>query len=159
MSDMERTLVILKPDAVQRRLTGRILTRFEERGLQVVGLKMMRISEELARRNYSVHEGKDFYEPLIRFVTSGPVVVLVLQGVNVVEIVRRMMGKTFGSQSEPGTIRGDFGVSNRFNLVHGSDSAETARREIALFFRPEELCEWEPTDLRWVYDLSGKGIV
>jgi len=159
MSAMERTLVILKPDAVQRRLIGRIVARFEEKGLHVFGLKMMRISEELARRNYAVHEGKEFYEPLIRFMTSGPVVILALQGMSVVEIVRRMMGKTFGSQSEPGTIRGDFGVSNRFNLIHGSDSAETARREIALFFRPDELCEWEPTDLRWVYDLSGKTIV
>jgi nucleoside-diphosphate kinase len=159
MAGMERTLVILKPDAVQRRLIGRIVTRFEEKGLQIVGLKMMRISEELARRNYGVHEGKDFYKPLIRFMTSGPVVVLTLQGVNVVEIIRRMMGKTFGSQSEPGTLRGDFGVSNRFNLVHGSDSPETARREIELFFAPGELSEWEPTDLKWVYDLSGKAVV
>ena len=156
---MERTLVILKPDSVQRRLAGRILARFEEKGLQVVGLKMMRISEGLARKNYGVHEGKDFYEPLIRFMTSGPVVAVVLQGMNAVEIARRMMGKTFGSQSEPGTIRGDFGVSNRFNLIHGSDSPETAQREIGLFFAANELCEWSPADQGWVYDLSGGKVV
>ena len=156
---MERTLVILKPDSVQRRLAGRILARFEEKGLQVVGLKMMRIPEGLARKNYGAHEGKDFYEPLIRFMTSGPVVAVVLEGMNAVEIVRRMMGKTFGSQSEPGTIRGDFGVSNRFNLIHGSDSPETAQREIGLFFAANEVCEWPPADQGWVYDLSGGKIV
>jgi nucleoside-diphosphate kinase len=156
---MDRTLVILKPDAVQRRLAGRIVARFEEKGLHLVGLKMMRISEPLARKNYGIHEGKEFYEPLIKFMTSGPVVAMVLEGKDVVEIVRRMMGKTFGSQSDSGTIRGDFGVSNRFNLVHGSDSLDTAQREIALFFGPGELCDWKPADLGWVYDLSGKTIV
>ncbi len=156
---MERTLVILKPDAVQRRLVGRILARFEERGLQIVGLKMLRLSEEMARRNYAQYADKDFFEPLVRFMASGPVVALVVQGKGAVDIVRRMLGKTFGSQAEPGTVRGDFGLSNRFNLVHGSDSPETARAEIGAFFKPEELCEWTPADLGWVYDMSGPSVV
>jgi len=152
---MEDTLVILKPDAVQRRLIGKIVARFEEKGLQLVGMKLMEIPEELARENYGIHEGKDFYEPLIRFMTSGPVVAMVLRGKQAIEIVRRMLGATFGSNAEPGTIRGDFGVSNRFNLVHGSDSPESATREIALFFSPEEITDSEPVDLPWVYDMSG----
>ena len=158
-SAMERTLVILKPDAVQRRLIGRVVARIEQKGLHIVGMKMMRISEKMARQNYREHKGKEFYEPLVRFMTSGPVVVLAVQGVKAVEVVRRMMGKTFGSQSDPGTIRGDFGMSNRFNLVHGSDSVETAKREIALFFLEKELHRWSPTDAGWVYDTSGRKMV
>ncbi|MEW6358918.1 MAG: nucleoside-diphosphate kinase [Planctomycetota bacterium] len=153
---MENTLVILKPDAVQRRLIGKIISRFEEKGLQIVGMKLMRISEALARKNYGIHEGKDFYKPLIKFMTSGPVVAVVVRGKVAVGIVRKMLGATFGCTADPGTIRGDFGVSNRFNLVHGSDSPESAEREIALFFTKDELVNYEPTDLSWVYDLSGK---
>ena len=152
---MESTLVILKPDAVQRRLIGKIISRFEEKGLQIVGMKLMRISKELARKNYAIHEGKEFYEPLIRFMTSAPVVAMVVRGKGAIEIVRRMLGATFGSTAEPGTLRGDLGLSNRFNLVHASDSAETAERELALFFSEGEILEYQPTDLAWVYDLSG----
>jgi nucleoside-diphosphate kinase len=123
---METTLIILKPDAVQRGLMGRIMTRFEEKGLQVVGAKMMLISPELAQKHYAAHEGKPFYEGLVRFMTSSPVLVLGLRGIGAITICRSMMGATFGSKADPGTIRGDFGVSNSFNLIHGSDSPEAA---------------------------------
>lgn len=152
---MERTLIILKPDAVQRRLTGKVIQRFEDKGFKIVGLKMMRISDGLARRHYAPHEGKDFYEPLVVFMTSAPVVVLLLEGKNAIEIARRMMGKTFGSEADPGTIRGDFGLSNRFNLIHGSDSPEAAERETELFFAPEDIMDYDGADAPWVYDLAG----
>ncbi|MBM4031749.1 MAG: nucleoside-diphosphate kinase [Planctomycetes bacterium] len=154
---MERTLVLIKPDAVQRRLVGAVLARFEAKGLQLVAMKLMKISEELARRHYAPHEGKPFHEPLIRFMTGGPTVAAVLEGKNAVKVVRRMMGATFGPDAEPGTLRGDLAVSNRFNLVHGSDSPETAEREIALFFDPAELIEWWPDDMEQVYDFSEGG--
>ena len=154
---MEHTLVLIKPDAVHRRLVGRILTRFEHKGLCIVALKMLQIDEQLARRHYAAHEGKPFYEPLIRFVTSGPTVAAVLEGTRAIEVVRRMMGATFGPDAEPGTIRGDFAVSNRFNLVHGSDSPESAAAEIALFFDPSELIDWQPDDIEQIYDFSEGG--
>ena len=154
---MERTLVLIKPDAVQRRLVGRILARFERKGLQIVGLKILQIGEALARRHYAAHEGKPFYEPLIRFLTSGPTVALVLEGKRAVEVVRTMMGPTFGPDAPPGTIRGDFAVSNRFNLVHGSDSPESAEAEIVLFFEPSDLVEWRPDDIANLYDFSEGG--
>ena len=152
---MERTLIILKPDAVQRRLLGRIVSRFEDKGFKIAGLKMMRISESLARQHYKPHEGKDFYEPLVRFMTSAPVVVMLLEGKNAVEISRRMMGSTFGSDAAPGTIRGDLGLSNRFNLIHGSDSPEAAERETRLFFADQDAMHYEAADTEWVYDMSG----
>ena len=151
---MQRTLVMLKPDAMHRGLVGRILSRFEAKGLKIVALKLGRIDRPTAERHYAAHRGKDFYEPLIRFVTSGPTVFLVLEGKGAVAIVRKMLGATASADAEPGTIRGDFGVSNRFNLVHGSDSPETADREIALFFRPEELIPWDPATWPWTYDFS-----
>jgi nucleoside-diphosphate kinase len=151
---MERTLIILKPDAVQRGLCGRILTRFEEKGLQMVGLKLMRISQQLAETHYESHKGKGFYPGLVKFMTSSPVIVLALEGKNAIAIARKMMGATFGSNAEPGTIRGDFGVSNSFNLIHGSDSPEAAQRELGLFFKPDELTPWQPASQAWVYDLS-----
>ncbi|WP_428939566.1 nucleoside-diphosphate kinase [Fontivita pretiosa] len=151
---MERTLIILKPDAVQRGLCGQIIARFERKGLQIVGMKMMKISTQLAETHYEPHRGKPFYPGLVKFMTSSPVIVLVLQGKDAINIARKMMGATFGSKAEPGTIRGDFGVSNSFNLIHGSDSPESAARELALFFRPEELCDWTPASLGWVYDMS-----
>ncbi len=154
---MERTLVLIKPDAVHRRLVGRIIARFEHKGLKLVGLKMLRIDEPLARRHYATHEGKPFYEPLVRFITSGPTVALVLEGKRAIEVVRKTMGATFGPDAQPGTIRGDLAISNRFNLVHGSDSPQTAEAEIALFFRPNELLEWEPADIEMVYDFSEGG--
>jgi nucleoside-diphosphate kinase len=151
---MERTLVVVKPDGVQRRLIGRIIARFEQKGLKIAGLKMMQMSKNLAERQYAVHKGKKFYGSLIKFITSSPVVVLALEGKGAIAIVRRMMGKTFGSDAEPGTIRGDFAVSNSFNLVHGSDGPETAQAELALFFRPEELMEYDAADREWIYDWS-----
>ncbi|MCF6156980.1 MAG: nucleoside-diphosphate kinase [wastewater metagenome] len=156
---MEKTLVILKPDAVQRRLLGKIISRFEEKGFQIVGLKMMQISESLARKHYASHEGKDFFEPLIRYTTSAPVIVMVLKGKNSIEIIRKMMGATFGSKAEPGTIRGDYAVSNRFNLIHGSDSPASAEKEIGIFFKEEEVFEYNPIDIPWVYDTSHGDIV
>lgn len=156
---MQNTLVILKPDAIQRRLIGKIITRFEEKGLQIIGLKLMRMTEELARRNYVQHKGRDFYEPLVKFMTSSPVIVLVLRGKEVIETARKMAGFTFGTKAEPGTIRGDYAISNRFNLIHVSDSLETAEREISIFFKKEELLEYENVDTPWVYDLSQGTVV
>src|SRR5436190_5630794 len=151
---MERTLIILKPDAVQRGLSGEILTRFEKKGLQAVGMKFMKIPQQLAETHYEPHKGKPFYPGLVKFMTSSPVVVLALQGKDSIAIARKMMGATFGSKAEPGTIRGDFGVSNSFNLIQGSDSPESAARELKLFFKPEELIDWTPAGQGWVYDLS-----
>jgi nucleoside-diphosphate kinase len=154
---MERTLIILKPDAVQRGLCGEIVTRFERKGLQIVGMKLMRISSALAETHYEPHRGKPFYAGLVKFMTSSPVVVLALAGKDAIAISRKLMGATFGSKAEPGTIRGDFGVSNSYNLIHGSDSVESAVRELGLFFKPEELLEWSPAIREWVYDMS-KGV-
>jgi nucleoside-diphosphate kinase len=151
---MERTLIILKPDAVQRGLCGRIIERFESKGLQIVGMKMMRISRELAETHYAAHKGKAFYDGLLKFMTSSPVVVMAVAGKDAIAIARKMMGATFGSKAEAGTIRGDFGVSNAFNLIHGSDSAEAAERELGLFFKGGELVEWTPLIQGWVYDMS-----
>lgn len=156
---MQRTLVIIKPDAVQRRLIGKIISRFEEKGFAIIGLKLMVISEALARKNYSIHKGKDFYEKLIEFMTSGPVVVLVLRGKNVIEVTRKLIGSTFGHEAAPGTIRGDYAISDRFNLIHGTDSVESAEKEISLFFEKENLMEYEQTDLKWIYDMSGEDII
>lgn len=152
---METTLIILKPDAVQRGLMGRIITRFEDKGLQVVGCKLMQISHELAAQHYKDHASKPFYPGLVRFMTGSPVLVLALRGVGAIAICRNMMGATFGSKAAPGTIRGDFGVSNSFNLIHGSDGPEAAARELSLFFNPGEVLEYPRTIEPWVYDLSG----
>ena len=151
---MERTLIILKPDAVQRGLSGEIITRFEKKGLQIVGMKVMRIAQQLAETHYEPHKGKPFYPGLVKFMTSSPVVVLALAGKDAIAISRKMMGATFGSKAEPGTIRGDYGVSNSFNLIHGSDSPESAQRELGLFFKQGELLDWTPAIQGWVYDLS-----
>ncbi|HTW94091.1 MAG TPA: nucleoside-diphosphate kinase [Tepidisphaeraceae bacterium] len=151
---MERTLIILKPDAVQRHLCGEILARFERKGLQIVAMKFMRIPRQTAETHYQPHKGKPFYDGLVNFMTSSPVIVLALSGKDAIAISRKLMGATFGSKAEPGTIRGDFGVSNSFNLIHGSDSAESAQRELNLFFKPEEIIDWTPTIQPWVYDLS-----
>ena len=148
---MERSLIIVKPDAVQRRLVGRILQRFEDKGLAVIAMKLMRISSELAERQYATHNGKPFYAGLIEYMTSGPVVAMVVQGTRCIEIARALMGKTFGFEAAPGTIRGDFGASRTHNLVHGSDSPESAAREIALFFAEDELLDYTPVDLEWVF--------
>ncbi|MBX3316551.1 MAG: nucleoside-diphosphate kinase [Phycisphaeraceae bacterium] len=154
---METTLIILKPDAVQRGLMGRIISRFEEKGLQIVGCKLMRISQELAATHYEAHKTKPFYPGLVRFMTSSPVLVMAVRGIGAITICRNMMGATFGSKAAPGTIRGDFGVSNSYNLIHGSDSPEAAERELGLFFRAGEVIEIDRAVEQWVYDFgSGK---
>ncbi len=152
---MEKTLIILKPDALQRGLAGRIITRFEEKGFTLLGLKAMQVSKALAEKHYAVHKGKPFYDRLIQYITSSPVVVMVLQAVGGIAVARKMMGATFGSKAEPGTIRGDFGLSNSFNLIHGSDSPEAAEFEIGLYFKPDELLKPDRAIEKWVYDVSG----
>lgn len=151
---MERTLIIFKPDAVQRGMCGEILTRFERKGLQIVGLKFMKISPSLAETHYEAHKARPFYPGLVKFMTSSPVVVIALEGKDAIAVARKMMGATFGSKAEPGTIRGDLGISNSFNLIHGSDSPEAAARELSLFFKPDELIAWQPASQGWVYDMS-----
>ena len=151
---METTLIILKPDAVQRGLMGRIIARFEDKGLQVVGAKFMQLSQELAATHYQDHQGKPFYDGLVSFMTSSPVLVLALRGCGAITICRSMMGATFGSKADPGTSRGDFGVSNSFNLILGSDSPEAAERELGLFFNEGDVLCWDRASEGWIYDLS-----
>jgi nucleoside-diphosphate kinase len=146
----ERTLVLFKPDAVQRRLAGRLLARIEDKGLKVVGMKMLRVTPELSRQHYAEHVDKPFYPLLEEFITSGPVIALVAEGPSAISVVRTMMGPTNGRDAAPGTIRGDFGVSRQMNLMHGSDGPEAAQKEIAVYFRPEELIDYEPTLGGWI---------
>ena len=151
---MERTLIVLKPDAVQRQLVGQIVGRFERKGLKIVGMKLLSVSRDLGRRMYSVHEGKSFYEALVEFITASPVVAMVLEGAEAIGICRALMGPTYGPDAPGGTIRGDFGMSRRYNLIHGSDSPEAAAREIPLFFAPGELVAYELDADRWIYARS-----
>lgn len=153
-TSMERTLVIIKPDAVQRGLIGEVVGRLECKGLKLVALKMLQVSEAQARALYRVHEGNRFYEPLLRFIRSAPVVVAALEGKGACAVVRRVVGATNSAEAEPGSIRGDLGVSHRFNLVHASDAPETAREELALFFQPEEFLTYERALEGWFYDYS-----
>ncbi len=147
---VERTFALLKPDAIQRGLAGTILARFERRGLKIIGLKMMRVSRRLAESYYAEHKGKPFYEPLMGYITSGPVVAMVLEGDGAVAIVRKMMGTTNSAEADPGTIRGDFVLTIGRNIIHGSDSLESAKREIGFFFKPEELHEYSRIDEAWI---------
>ena len=149
---MERTLVILKPDAVQRGLIGAILTRLEQRGLRFAALKLMQLTPELAARHYAAHTGKPFYLGLVQFITSGPVVVAVVEGTGAIQVVRDTMGKTSPAQSGPGTIRGDLGLEIGRNLIHGSDSPEAAVSEIPLFFSEEEILEYERAIDGWIFE-------
>jgi len=149
---LERTLVLLKPDAVQRGLIGRILARFEEKGLRIVGLKLRKFAPALVKEHYEEHEARPFYKSLVSFMTSGPAVGVVLEGKDAVAVTRRLMGETDGATSPPGTIRGDFGMSKSNNLVHGSDSVPSAKRELALFFpERDEVVSWMPVSAAWVY--------
>jgi nucleoside-diphosphate kinase len=147
---MERTFIIFKPDCVQRRLVGRILKRFEDKGLNLVAMKMLQITPDLAKQHYAEHVQKGWYPTLEAFITGGPVVAAVLEGLEAIQVVRDMLGATSGLKATPGTIRGDFSSSRQMNLVHGSDGPEAAAREIALYFKPNELCESQPTIAKWL---------
>ena len=147
---MERTLVLLKPDCVQRRLMGRVLSRFEEKGLNVVGMKLMRVTPELAKRHYAEHVHKAWYPNLETFITGGPIVAAIVEGPEVIRVVREMVGATNGLKAAPGTIRGDYSSSQQMNLVHASDGPDAARREMEIFFRADEICSYEPTIQAWL---------
>ncbi|MCC7421825.1 MAG: nucleoside-diphosphate kinase [Planctomycetaceae bacterium] len=140
---LERTLVLVKPDGVQRRLVGEIVGRLEKRGLRLVGLKMLQVTKELSRQHYAEHVSKPFYPMLEEFITSGPVVALVAEGPEAITVVRGMMGPTNGRQAAPGTIRGDFGLSRQMNLIHGSDGPDAAKKEIGVYFKAEELLDYD----------------
>ncbi len=148
---MDRTLIIVKPDGVQRGLVGEVIARFERRGLKIVGVKLLQIDESLARRHYAVHEGKPYFDSLIHHITSAPSVVMVLEGNNAIKVARRTMGSTDPSEAAPGTIRADYGLEMRRNLVHGSDSPSTAAMEISLFFGEGELVDWARDTDRWIF--------
>jgi nucleoside-diphosphate kinase len=153
----ERTLVLIKPDGVQRQLVGRIFGRYEERGLKLVGLKLVQVDRALAERHYAIHREKPFFAGLVEFITSAPLVAAVLEGPNAIAVVRTVNGATRPEEAAPGTIRGDLALETAQNLVHGSDSAETAVTEIELWFRPEELLEYEREVDRWVLAPEGGG--
>ena len=142
---MQKTLVLLKPDCVERRLIGEIICRFENKGLNIVAMKMLRVSPALSKQHYAEHVSKPFYPNLETFITSSPIVALALEGLEAIRVVRDMLGATNGLKAAPGTIRGDFSSSRQMNLVHASDSEESATRELALYFQPSELCEYTPT--------------
>lgn len=147
---MERTFLAIKPDGVQRKLVGEIVCRFETKGFTLVGLKFMQVTRDLAEQHYDVHREKPFFGGLVEFITSGPVVAMVWEGEGVVAAARKMIGATNPLTSEPGTIRGDFAVSIGRNIIHGSDAVETARREIDLWFKQEELVSWQPILTSWI---------
>jgi nucleoside-diphosphate kinase len=147
---MERTYLMVKPDGVQRSLIGDIVGRFERKGLKLVGAKLMQVPRETAERHYAEHQGKEFYEALLSFITSGPVFAMVWEGDHAVELARLLIGKTNALDAAPGTIRSDFAIHTRFNLIHGSDSNESAEREIRIFFRPEELVPYERSVDVWI---------
>ena len=149
---MERTLIIIKPDAVQRGLCGEILRRFEARGLRIIGMKSMQISRELAARHYAVHEGRPFYASLIDYITSSPVVVIAFAGNDAVASARMTIGATKPSEAAAGTIRGDLALEVGFNLVHGSDSVANGFVEVENFFTPDELLDWSRTSERWIFE-------
>ncbi|MGD1809361.1 nucleoside-diphosphate kinase [Dapis sp. BLCC M126] len=149
---MERTFIAIKPDGVQRGLVGQIISRFETKGFTLVGLKVISVSKELAEKHYDVHKERPFFPGLIQFITSGPVVAMVWEGEGVVASARKIIGATNPLSSEPGTIRGDYGISVGRNLIHGSDAIETAQNEISLWFKEEELVSWQPTLTPWIVE-------
>jgi len=152
---IERTLVLVKPDGVQRQLVGRIVARFEERGLKIVGLKLVRVDRDLAERHYAVHKGKPFFEGLVAFITSGPLVAMALEGPDAISMVRTMNGATRPNEAAPGTIRGDLAMEMGQNLVHASDGSETAATELSIWFRADEMVPYEREIDRWVIDPKG----
>src|ERR1700761_5351979 len=146
---MERTLILLKPDCVQRRLMGRVLSRFEDKGLNIIAMKMMQVKPELAKKHYAEHVEKPFYPALESFITGGPIVAAVIEGLEAIRVVREMLGATSGLKAAAGTIRGDFSSSRQMNLVHASDGPEAAAREMTLYFKPEEINAYDPTITPW----------
>lgn len=147
----ERTLIIIKPDGMQRHLAGEIISRFEQKGFKLVAAKFMKISQQLAEKHYGVHRGKPFFEGVVKYLASRPVFIMVWEAEGIIAMSRKMMGATFGFNAEPGTIRGDFSCSKGYNLIHGSDSPETAAFETGLYFKPEEICDYDFSDSSWLY--------
>ncbi len=147
---MEKTLVLVKPDGVQRGLIGTVIGRIESKGLKIAGLKLIHVSEELAKEHYGEHVARPFFGDLVSFITSSPVVALAIEGDNAVSVVRTMMGVTNPQEASPGTIRGDFGMTIGMNLVHGSDSVESADRELNLFFKPDDILDYEREIDAWI---------
>lgn len=154
---IERTLILIKPDGVQRGIVGQIVSRFEQTGMKIAGLKLMQMSSDLAAQHYKDHVGKGFYAGLVKFMTSSPLVAICVEGPKAVENCRKLMGKTFCTDAQAGTIRGDFGVSRGLNLVHGSDSPESAKRELGLFFKNDELIEYTRAVDAWTFNEEDKG--
>jgi len=148
---MERSLVLIKPDAIQRGLAGEIISRLEKKGLKIVAMKMLHMDNTLAQRHYAIHKGKVFFDDLVNFITSGPVIAIILQGKDAVQIIRQMIGETDPAKAHGGTIRGDFGIDIGHNLVHGSDSLENASKEIDLFFSAEEIFNYDRELDTWIY--------
>jgi nucleoside-diphosphate kinase len=146
----ERTFVIIKPDAVQRGLIGKIISRFERKGIKIVAMKMISVNRELAEKHYGIHKGKPFFEPTIKYITSSPVIALILEGINAIEMVRTMMGKTDPQKAELGSIRGDFGQFIGRNIIHGSDGTDTAKFEINLWFKKDEISSYNRIDEDWL---------
>ena len=149
---MERTFLMIKPDGVQRNLVGEIIRRFEAKGFTLVGLNLMSVSKELAQQHYDVHKERPFFNGLVEFITSGPVVAMVWEGEGVIASARKIIGATNPLNAEPGTIRGDYGVTVGRNLIHGSDALETAQHEVSLWFKEEELVSWQPSLTSWLYE-------
>jgi nucleoside-diphosphate kinase len=148
---MERSLVLIKPDAIQRGLAGEIISRLERKGLKIVAMKMVHMDKNLAQRHYAIHKGKAFFDDLVNFITSSPLIAIVFQGKNTVEVIRHMMGETDPAKAQPGTIRGDLGIDIGHNLIHGSDSLENASKEIDLFFSAEEIFNYDRELDTWIY--------
>lgn len=147
---MERTLVLLKPDCVERRLMGRVISRFEEKGLNIIAVKMLRVTPALSKQHYAEHVAKPFYPGLEKFITASPILAMVVEGLEVIRVVREMLGATSGLKATPGTIRGDYSSSRQMNLVHASDGPDAAKREIDLYFKPEEILPYQPTLIDWL---------
>jgi len=148
---VERSFVMIKPDAVQRGIVGEVISRLERKGLKLCAMKMLKIDRQLAQRHYGEHEGKPFYEPLLRYITASPVVAMVIEGRNAISIIRKLVGATDVEEALPGTIRGDLVIHERSNIVHASDSSEGATREIGIFFSEDEILEYEKNIDRWIY--------
>ena len=149
---IEKSFVMMKPDAVGRRLMGQILTRFEQKGLQLKAIKLMKISEDLAKEHYGEHADKPFFNDLVEYITSGPVLTMVIEGEDVISLIRKMVGATNPYEAELGTIRGDFSIVTGRNIIHASDSPESAKREISLFFNEDEIIDYDMVDINWIYE-------